>query len=206
MNRIKNICGLLLTLSFALLLLSPVGYCSGISEQNQQQIRVSETDWQTLKSNNSKQNEILQQLNSQLQTASEALQASTQALTEAQSALQISNDRNQMLQQQSETLKIQLQESQSNLQESQKQTAALKNELTLQKQQTAQLQLQLQTLVTSANSAGNSIDQANKYLQDAKAEFEADVKAHQKTENSLRNQKTLWQILAGAAIIYAAGK
>ena len=181
----------------ALLCLSPgLGICSASPAVQEQQVSMSKQDLTTLIENNKKQRIALEQSKAALQTASDALTQSQTALSEAREQLQQSQTTTAELRTESENLKNQLTESQAALTKSQQQTAQLLTELQQQKQQTNELQLHWGTLRSYADNAQNSIDKAEKSLQDTRQAFNESEKAHAKTEKSLKNRITAWQIVA----------
>nr|WP_304097723.1 hypothetical protein [Mitsuokella multacida] len=150
--------------------------------QEQQTIAVSKSDLMTLIENNEKQQKALEQSATALTKAQKALETSQTALTEAKTTLTASQAETQTLRQA--------------LTESQQETKALQKELSQQKEQTQQLQSQLQTLKIKSTSAENSIAEAQKSLDDTRAEFLKTEKAHERTENRLKNRIKAWQIVA----------
>ena len=79
---------------------------------------------------------------------------------------------------------------------SQSETALLLNDLTRQRQETKTLRDQLQTLQQQSTVAGNSLAEAQKYLDDTRTEFLKNEKAHEKTERRLKNRIEAWQVVA----------
>jgi len=82
-------------------------------------------------------------------------------------------------------------------------TAAL-NALTESQMELEKLRIELQTCKAEAQSAQKSLETANLELQKAAESFRQSEIAHEKTEGRLRNQRTIWQVvacvLAGVAV------
>lgn len=156
----------------------------------QQTVTMSRTDLTELQENNRKQQIALMQSAEALKKAQDALQTSAQALNETREELNQSRVETQSLKQA--------------LTASQSETALLLSDLEKQKQETQTLQKQLQTLQQQSQAAGNSLAEAQKYLDDTRAEFMKNEKAHEKTERGLKNRIKAWQavaaILCGVAI------
>lgn len=156
----------------------------------QQTVIMSRTDLTTLQQNNKRQQTALKQSAEALKKAQTALQTSAQALNETREELNQSRVETQSLKQA--------------LTASQNETALLLNDLEKQKQETQTLRQQLQTLQLQSKAAGNSLAEAQKYLDDTRTEFLKNEKAHEKTERGLKNRIKAWQavaaILCGVAI------
>lgn len=167
----------LFCLLFVFLLVSSPGYCSETSQKTET-IEISLQDWKTLQKNNSKLLDNLNQLEQELNLAKEQLRISKMGLSEAQ---------NELI-------------------ESKQEIVQLKKELEMQKQQSQELKQQLITLENSSLEAENSLRKTNESLQliisDVKAEFEE----HKRVERQLKTQRTLWQIVAIGAGIWAVSK
>ena len=159
------------------------GISSASPAQAQQIVTVSKTDLTELQENNRQQQTALKQSAEALKKAQTALQTSAQALNETREELNQSRVETQSLKQA--------------LTASQNETALLLNDLEKQKQET-------QTLRQQSQAAGNSLAEAQKYLNDTRAEFLKNEKAHEKTERGLKNRIKAWQavaaILCGVAI------
>lgn len=149
---------------------------------DQQTIAVSKSDWMTLQENNRKQQTALETSAKALKQAQTALETSQTALSEAQNTLKTSRENTKALQ--------------TALSESQQETIALKNELKQQKEQIGTLQLRLTELRQQSSNAENSIAAAQKSLDDTRAEWLKSEKAHERTENRLKNRIKAWQIVA----------
>ena len=173
---------MLVTLCLSLAWPSAYGYCSETSGQEPNQITVSMNDWKILQENNKKQ-EIA------LQKSAEALMTARQALNESTTALQTT--RNEL-----EQSRTELQTLRQALTASQKETAELLTNLQMQKSETQRLRQQLTTLQEQSATAANSIEAAQKYLDDTRTEILQNEKAHEKTEKALKNKITAWQIVA----------
>lgn len=150
--------------------------------QDRQTVTVLKTDLTELQENNRKQQTALKQSAEALKTAQTALQTSTQALDKTKEELNQSKTETQNLKQA--------------LTASQSETALLLNDLTRQRQETKTLQDQLQTLQQQSTVAGNSLAEAQKYLDDTRTEFLKNEKAHEKTERRLKNRIKAWQVVA----------
>lgn len=170
---------LLLAVCFALAL---PGISLASPAQEQQIVIVSSNDWTILQENNKKQ-EIA------LQKSAEALTTARQALTESTAALQTT-------QKELEQSKTELQTLRQALTASQKETSELLTNLQMQKAETQRLRQQLTTLQEQSATASNSIEAAQKYLNDTRAEILANEKACDKTEKALKNRITAWQVVA----------
>jgi len=175
----KNLSWRVLVLLFLLLFVSlPFGSCSGTSEQTQESVTLSMSDFKTLRENSRKQQEILTQLSAELQTAREQLQTSRGELTIVKASLT----------------------------KSQSQTMELERELAEQKQLSQKLQAQLTELQDLQMNARDSLEAANQSLKSMTDEIKAERAQRDKTEKRLRQQKTLWQILSIACGIWAASR
>jgi len=159
-------------------LLAPCGLCSEMSGQTQESVTLSMSDFRTLRENSRRQQELLTQLSKELQTAREQLQTSRGELTIAKASLTVS----------------------------QSQTMELEKELAEQKQLSQKLQAQLTELQALQANARNSLDEANQSLKSMTDEIKAERAQRDKTEKRLRQQKTLWQVLAIGLGIWAAAK
>lgn len=84
--------------------------------------------------------------------------------------------------------------------------SATLSELQKQKQETQTLNLKWGELQSYADRANSSITKANESLQNTRLEFQKNEKAHEKTEKSLKNRITAWQIIAGLLAGYAISK
>lgn len=173
---------LLLALLLSFVVLASLGTCSASPAQEGRTITVSSNDWTILQENNKKQ-EIA------LQKSAEALTTARQALTESTAALQTT-------QKELEQSKTELQTLRQALTASQKETSELLTNLQMQKAETQRLRQQLTTLQEQSATAANSIETAQKYLDDTRAEILANEKAHEKTDKALKNKITAWQIVA----------
>ncbi|MCB5724764.1 hypothetical protein LIQ52_05400 [Mitsuokella jalaludinii] len=166
------------------------GISSASPAQAQQTVTMSRTDLTELQENNRKQQIALMQSAEALKKAKDALQTSAQALKQTREELTQS--------------KVETQNLKQALTASQSETALLLSDLEKQKQETQTLQQQLQTLQQQSQAAGNSLAEAQKYLDDTRAEFLKNEKAHEKTERGLKNRIKAWQavaaILCGVAI------
>lgn len=175
----KNLFWRALVLSWLLLcVLAPSGFCSGMSEQTQESVTLSMSDFRTLRENNRKQQELLTKLSAELQTAREQLQSSRGELTIVKASLTTS----------------------------QKQTLELEKELAEQKQLSEKLQKQLTELQALQTNARDSLEEANQSLKSMTDEIKAERAQREKNERRLRQQKTLWQILAIGLGAWAAAK
>ena len=186
MRGLKLYC-LLLAACFVLAL---PGISSASPAPGQQTVIMSRTDLTELQENNRKQQTALMQSAEALKKAQDALRTSAQALKQTREELNQS--------------KVETQNLKQALTESQSETALLLSDLEKQKQETQTLQQQLQTLQQQSQAAGNSLAEAQKYLDDTRAEFLKNEKAHEKTERGLKNRIKAWQavaaILCGVAI------
>ena len=175
----KNLSWRVLVLLFLLLFVSlPFGSCSGTSEQTQESVTLSMSDFQMLRENNRRQQELLTKLSAELQTAREQLQTSRGELTIVKASLT----------------------------KSQSQTMELERELAEQKQLSQKLQAQLTELQDLQMNARGSLEAANQSLKSMTDEIKAERAQRDKTERRLRQQKTLWQILAIGLGAWAAAK
>ena len=174
----KNIIvGLGMVLS--LFLWSPqVGFCSETYTVTAEQMETLQTDLATLQQNNATLENLLEKSNQDLEIA----------LT------QLDNSDSQI-----ETLN-------QSLTESQKLILLLKQELQTSNNRIVTLTNQLNLLSQKTTQAQNSLEAANKSLAEASASFKTYEAQQEKIENKLRTQKTLWQIIAGVAVGYAATK
>ena len=82
----------------------------------------------------------------------------------------------------------------------------LEKELAEQKQLSQKLQAQLTELQALQANARSSLDEANQSLKSMTDEIKAERAQRDKTEKRLRQQKTLWQVLAIGLGIWAAAK
>lgn len=158
------------------------GISSASPAQAQQTVTMSRTDLIELQENNRKQQIALMQSAEALKKAQDALQTSAQALKQTREELTQSKAETQNLKQA--------------LTASQSETALLLSDLEKQKQETQTLQQQLQTLQLQSKAAGNSLAEAQKYLDDTRAEWLKSEKAHERTETRLKNRIKAWQIVA----------
>lgn len=88
----------------------------------------------------------------------------------------------------------------------QKQLAVLKNQLTESQNQLETLKTQLTELRIETANARTSLQTANDELQKASESYKKYRKQQEKVQGQLRQQKTLWQILAAGAMAYAASR
>lgn len=124
-----------------------------------------------------------------MQKSAEALTTARQALTESTAALQTT-------QKELEQSKTELQMLRQALTASQKETSELLTNLQMQKAETQRLRQQLTTLQEQSTTASSSIEAAQKYLNDTRAEILANEKARDKAEKALKNRITAWQVVA----------
>lgn len=103
------------------------------------------------------------------------------------------------LEQNNETLKAILSESNEDL------TIAL-DALMKSQNELATLKAQLQQAKSDAESARNSLQIANEELQKASQSFKAYEKERDKTENRLRNQRNIWEVLCFVAVGVAVAR
>jgi len=103
------------------------------------------------------------------------------------------------LEQNNETLKAILSESNEDL------TIAL-NALMKSQNELATLKAQLQQAKNDAESAKNSLAIANQELAKASQSFKAYEKERDKTENKLRNQRNIWEVLCLVAVGVAVAR
>lgn len=175
----KNLSWRVAVLLFLLLFVSlPFGFCSRMSEQTQESVTLSMSDFLTLKENSRRQQELLTQLSKELQTAREQLQTSRGELTTVKASLTTS----------------------------QKQTLELEKELAEQKLLSEKLQKQLTELQALQTNARSSLEEANQSLQSMVNEIKEERAQREKTEKRLRQQKTLWQVLAIGLGVWAVAK
>ena len=104
-----------------------------------------------------------------------------------------------MLESNNETLKKILSESGEEL------TAAL-NALTESQKELTTLRNELIQCKADAQSARNSLQIANEELQKASQSFKAYEKERDKTENRLRNQRNIWEVLCFVAVGVAVAR
>lgn len=86
------------------------------------------------------------------------------------------------------------------------QLAVLRNQLTESQNQLTALRQQLTSLQSETANARTSLQTANAELQKASESYKAYKLEQEKVQGQLRQQKTLWQILAGGAVIWAVNK
>ncbi len=98
---------------------------------------------------------------------------------------------------------ILLDEAQSQLDESETALTLSESELAVAKQELAKQKKELSALTMLLKKQSNELDllseqltSANAYLEQAKAEFLLADKKHKQKENSLRCERTLWQIIS----------
>lgn len=103
------------------------------------------------------------------------------------------------LEQNNEMLKSILSESGEEL------TQAL-NALTLSQKELAMLREELQTCRAEASDAQKSLATANEELRRASESFKTYATEQDRIEGRLKNQRTFWQIIAGALVVYAVAK
>lgn len=103
------------------------------------------------------------------------------------------------LEQNNETLKAILSESNEDL------TIAL-DALMKSQNELATLKAQLQQSKNDAESAKNSLQIANDELQKASQSFKAYEKERDRTENRLRNQRNIWEVLCFVAVGVAVAR
>ena len=141
----------------------------------QQTVTMSRMDLTELQENNRKQQTALMQSAEALKKAQDALRTSTQALKQTREELNQS--------------KVETQNLKQALIASQSEIAMLLSDLEKQKQET-------QTLQQQSQAAGSSLAEAQKYLDNTRAEFLKNEKAHEKTERGLKNRIKAWQVVA----------
>lgn len=141
----------------------------------QQTVTMSRMDLTELQENNRKQQTALMQSAEALKKAQDALRTSTQALKQTREELNQS--------------KVETQNLKQALTASQSEIAMLLSDLEKQKQET-------QTLQQQSQAAGSSLAEAQKYLDNTRAEFLKNEKAHEKTERGLKNRIKAWRVVA----------
>jgi len=159
-------------LAFCYFCFSPgLGSCSEAAEGKTTEVMsVSKEDWMRLKVNNDAQKIALNESEKALREAKEALDASRAALDESEREL--------------ETSKAELE--------------ALRKEYELQKAELITLRAELKTQKNESATASDALTRANQFLQDTKAEIEANEAAWRKREAQLERQRFLWQIISVA--------
>ena len=168
-------CIMLLLLPVCFLYVLSAGSCSEAAEAAEETIVVSKTDWEKLKANNEMQRKALSELWAELLAARTARDESSQALIEARSLLEAS---------------------QMTSDEMMQKLMQLLEESRLQKEEIAKLKNDLAIAKTESLSSYESIQRANQYLADTKAEIEAQKAEWRKRENQLERQRLLWQIVS----------
>ena len=168
---------LLVMLASAVLCLSlasPLGSCSEAQTTRQADaLTVSRTDWNALKANNAAQRKALEESKQELSEARTALNASRTALAEARSLLEVS---------------------QMTSTEAQERLIQLSQEYETQKAELEMLRRELAALKAESVTVSDALLKVNQYLQDTKAEIEANEATHRKRENQLERQRLFWQI------------
>jgi len=153
-------------------LLPSVGGCSApMTEQDT--ITISKTDWIALKQNNEMQAKALSESQAELSEVKKAQEESEKALSEAKTLLEAS----QMTSGEMTSL-----------------CATLLNELNLQKAENEKLTQELKDAKAESLTAYEAISKANRYLQDTKAEIEANEATWRKRERQLECQRLEWQL------------
>ena len=94
-----------------------------------------------------------------------------------------------------EELLIVLSESQTDLNEAREQLVELKQKLAISAANLATLRADLQKSLAEANAARQSLQIAQKELDDAAKSLKASEAAHGKTEGRLRTQRNIWEAL-----------
>ncbi len=149
----------------------------------QDTLTISIEDWNRLKENSAAQKKALEESQKELTEAKAALIESQEALTEAKELLSIS---------------------QMTSTEAQQKLISLLEESTMQRAELETLRQELNALKEESATASDALAKANQYLNDTKAEIEANEKAHRARETKLERQRLLWQIvsviLGGVAI------
>ena len=167
---------MLALLAASCLCFSSVAYCSeAVARTEEDMILVSRKDWNELKQNNAEQRKALNELLKELLEARAARSESDQALNEARSLLE---------------------ESQMASSEAQEKLMQLLEESRLQKEEIAKLKNDLTIAKTESLSSYESIQKANQFLADTRAEIEAQKAEWRKRENQLERQRLLWQIVS----------
>jgi chromosome segregation ATPase len=105
-----------------------------------------------------------------------------------------------------QTAQTQLTRSKAELSTARTALTELQTQLIEQKQLSMQLQNQLTELQQNQTNAKNSIEAANQSLSAMNQEIKAERQQRDKTERQLRQQKTMWQILAIGVGAWAAYK
>lgn len=105
-----------------------------------------------------------------------------------------------------QTAQTQLASSKTELSTARTALTELQTQLIEQKQLSTQLQNQLTELQQNQTNAKSSIEAANQSLSAMNQEIKAERQQRDKTERQLRQQKTLWQILAIGIGAWAAYK
>ena len=167
-------CIMLLLLPVCFLYVLSAGFSSA-AEAAEEMIVVSKKDWNALKLNNEMQRKALSELWAELLEARTARDESSQALTEAKALL--------------ESLSMTTTERQEKLMQ-------LLEESRLQKEEIAKLKNDLTIAKTESLSSYESIQKANQFLADTRAEIEAQKAEWRKRENQLERQRLLWQIVS----------
>lgn len=175
----KNLCVLSFMCAVLLLSLPSVGFCSEAETNHPDTLTISVKDWEALRANNAAQRKALEESKQALTEARKELDASQTALTEAKALLALS---------------------QTTSTEAQEKLIALLEESKLQKAEIEKLRQELTALRQESATASDALTKANQYLQDTKAEIEANEAAWRKRENQLERQRLLWQIVSVLAI------
>lgn len=171
-NNVKRIFALLPLSLLCLLLLSGVGSCSEVREE-QDTLTISRTDWERLKKNNEMQRIAWEESQKELTEAKATQKELEKALTEANLLLNLSR---------------------MNSNEMQDMLMQLLSESQTQKAEIEKLQTELRDAKAESLTAYESIAKANQYLADTKKEIEANEAAWRKRENQLERQRLEWQI------------
>lgn len=167
-----------LSLLAALCFCSPcVGSCSQAADG--ETVTVLKTDWEKLKRNNIEQRKALEECNRLLSEERTVRNESDKALTEARALLE---------------------NSQMTSDEMMQKLISLLNESSMQKAEIERLKAELRTAKSESTTAYDAILKANQYLNDTKAEIEAQRAEWQKREAQLERQRLEWQILFALAV------
>ncbi len=157
---------------------SSVGSCSEAAAA-EETIVVSKRDWIALKQNNEEQRKALSELWMELLAARTARDESSQALTEAKVLL--------------ESFSMTTTEQQDKLMQ-------LLEESKMQKAEIAKLKKDLADAKSESLASYESIQRANQFLADTRAEIEAQRSEWRKRENQLERQRLLWQIFSALCV------
>ena len=172
-------CIMLLLLPVCCLYVLSAGSCSEAAEAVEETIVVSKKDWNALKLNNEMQRKALSELWAELLEARTARDESSQALTEAKALL--------------ESFSMTTTEQQDKLMQ-------LLEESKMQKAEIAKLKKDLADAKSESLTSYESIQRANRFLADTRAEIEAQRSEWRKRENQLERQRLLWQIFSALCV------